>query len=67
MPDDAILYQLIFSTTDEGRTRAIAIRCMVCGMTSYNPHDIAERYCGSCHVFHDDRMIARGLRLPDKA
>lgn len=23
--------------------------CPRCGMTSYNPTDVAERYCGHCH------------------
>jgi hypothetical protein len=32
-----------------------AITCGRCGMTSYNPHDVAARYCGHCHVFHEDR------------
>lgn len=26
----------------------------VCGYLSYNPHDIAYRYCIRCHIFHDD-------------
>jgi ribosomal protein S27AE len=30
--------------------------CPRCGAVSYNPHDIAEHYCGRCHVFVDDPM-----------
>jgi len=30
------------------------ITCPRCGMTSYNPNDIRERYCGACHMFHDE-------------
>src|SRR5215467_1192268 len=30
-----------------------AITCLRCGLTSFNPNDIAQRYCGRCHVFHD--------------
>lgn len=30
------------------------IRCHTCGRTSFNPGDIENRYCGHCHVFHDD-------------
>jgi hypothetical protein len=26
----------------------------VCGFLSYSLNDIAQRYCGRCHVFHDD-------------
>jgi hypothetical protein len=27
------------------------ITCLVCGMTSYNRHDVEERYCANCHRF----------------
>jgi len=30
-----------------------SITCLFCGFTSYNPHDIEERYCGRCHRFHE--------------
>ena len=30
-----------------------AIRCLVCGRTSDHPRDLAERYCGFCHRWHD--------------
>jgi Domain of unknown function (DUF3846) len=28
--------------------------CPRCGAVSFHPRDIAERYCGRCHVFVDD-------------
>jgi hypothetical protein len=31
-----------------------SIRCPFCGIVSYHPQDIATRYCGACHAFHDD-------------
>jgi hypothetical protein len=31
-----------------------AIYCLTCGMTSHNPHDVENRYCGNCHKFHED-------------
>jgi hypothetical protein len=31
-----------------------AIRCRECGLVSYSPRDVSERYCGKCHKFHDD-------------
>jgi ribosomal protein L37E len=31
-----------------------SIRCNICGRTSYNLNDVRERYCGNCHVFHND-------------
>jgi len=36
-----------------------AITCRRCGLVSYHPMDIATRYCGNCHVFHD------ALQSPD--
>jgi hypothetical protein len=30
------------------------IRCLTCKNVSWNPTDVAQRYCGYCHVFHDD-------------
>lgn len=31
------------------------IRCNTCDLESYHPSDIANRYCGCCHVFHTRR------------
>lgn len=31
-----------------------AITCLLCGLTSYHPDDVKNRYCGHCHIFHDD-------------
>lgn len=30
-----------------------SITCPRCGMTSYNPNDVREKYCGNCHEFHE--------------
>lgn len=30
------------------------ILCLLCDRYSANVHDIANRYCGYCHVFLDD-------------
>ena len=35
---------------DDGRR----ITCLTCGLTSQNPHDVEQRYCGSCHRWHDE-------------
>jgi hypothetical protein len=32
----------------------LSITCHTCGMTSYHPQDVANRYCGHCKVFHAD-------------
>jgi hypothetical protein len=36
-----------------------SIDCRACGMRSYHPEDIARRYCGNCHAFHDDLAAGR--------
>lgn len=28
------------------------IACSLCGLKSYNPNDVTNRYCGKCHHFH---------------
>lgn len=48
-------YDLVI-TRDHERI-VLGIRCHVCGRVSYNHKDIAERYCGACHVFHEDRLM----------
>lgn len=30
-----------------------SIKCLNCGMTSHNPIDVRDRYCGNCHIFHE--------------
>ena len=37
-----------------------SITCPQCGAKSYNKHDIAERYCGACHLFHDQMQKGGG-------
>jgi hypothetical protein len=41
---------------DDGRR----ITCFTCGRTSHNLHDVEQRYCGHCHVFHDDQARTGG-------
>jgi len=31
-----------------------AIKCLVCGMTSYYIEDVRHLFCGKCNKFHDD-------------
>lgn len=35
-----------------------SIACPRCGKTSHHPQDIAQRYCGFCHIFHDDEVTS---------
>jgi hypothetical protein len=30
------------------------IRCRTCKRVSYHPQDVANRYCGFCHKFHEE-------------
>jgi len=30
---------------------ADSFKCPKCGMVSWNPNDVRERYCGNCHAF----------------
>jgi hypothetical protein len=41
-----------FKLLDDGR----AIQCLRCGLTSHNPNDVRELYCGACHAFHTPQM-----------
>jgi hypothetical protein len=45
-------YELV--TTPVGTVAYPGIKCLRCGRTSHNPNDIAQKYCGHCHRFHDD-------------
>lgn len=41
-----------------GRAMLIpAFTCPDCGRISHNPHDVAQRYCGHCHIFFDDQPL----------
>lgn len=37
-----------------------SITCKRCGRTSHHPEDVANRYCGHCHVFLDDNATYIG-------
>ena len=40
---------------EAGRFRPYpSIACPFCRRRSFNLEDIAQRYCGACHRFHDD-------------
>lgn len=36
--------------------KPLSITCPRCGRTSYNPNDVAHRYCGACHAYHVDMI-----------
>lgn len=43
-------YPTTFAISEDGKT----ITCLKCKLTSHNQNDVANHYCGHCHVFHDD-------------
>lgn len=43
-------YPDTFKISEDGKS----ITCLRCKRTSFNPNDVEQRYCGFCHVFHDD-------------
>ncbi len=39
----------LFTIAADGKS----ITCLACRQTSYNPNDVAQRYCGNCKIFLD--------------
>lgn len=42
-----------------------AIWCVKCGFISFNPNDVAQRYCALCKVFHDDAAPMFHFECPE--
>jgi hypothetical protein len=40
---------MTYEIVEEGQ----AIKCLVCGLTSWHPQDVEYRFCGKCDRFHD--------------
>jgi len=40
-------------------TKQPSITCPVCDMTSYNPNDVREGYCGNCNDYTSHRIDGR--------
>jgi ribosomal protein L37E len=36
-----------------------AIKCLLCGLRSYHPVDVEQKYCANCHIFHEDQPVCR--------
>lgn len=51
-PEKKKTYEIIISQGTQGTFKGI--KCFTCGLTSWNEHDIKEKYCGNCHKFHED-------------
>ncbi len=46
-------YEIVASPDGE---RA-GIKCLDCGLTSWNSNDVREKYCGNCHEFHSIKAM----------
>ncbi len=49
-----------YEISEDGKS----IKCLICGLTSYNPNDVENRYCANCNVFHDLKPVtyhAKGI------
>jgi hypothetical protein len=48
-----------FTPEEIQRSRLVlGIRCLRCARVSFHPKDVEERYCGACHVFHEDGLFS---------
>lgn len=55
-PERGFLDNPTYEIIDDDRGKAI--KCLICGRTSWHPEDVCHRYCGACMVFHEDLAIA---------
>jgi len=46
-PEPDLLYYIVEDKTEQ------YIKCMTCGKVSYNPTDIALKFCAWCNIFHE--------------
>lgn len=46
-------------------SEAHSITCNICGRTSYNLNDVVQKYCGHCHIFHDDEPGIARVRIAE--
>jgi hypothetical protein len=50
------------------QVRDMAITCPVCDMTSHNPNDIENGYCGNCHAYTGTvNPMMQAKRMVDEA
>ena len=49
-------YQLL-RVVDKQGIETVGIKCLKCGMTSWNENDVKYLYCGNCHAFHEDQKV----------
>jgi hypothetical protein len=50
-------YQLVSLVSGEQ-----GILCRTCGLVSWNPHDVEEKYCGKCCDWHQATSLRAGVQ-----
>jgi len=50
-------YDLVVFPQSEPPRLVLGLRCHTCQRISFSPKDVRERYCGRCHVFHEDQRL----------
>ncbi|TPE43994.1 hypothetical protein FJM65_11250 [Pontibacter mangrovi] len=43
-----------YSLSRSEKTGQDQIMCLKCGRVSHNLNDVINKYCGHCHVFHEN-------------
>jgi hypothetical protein len=43
-------------TTYTTTANPLSITCALCGRTSYSRNDVDNKYCGCCHIFHENLL-----------
>ena len=57
--DHSATYKLVYRP--DGGGPPVAIRCKGCGLVSYHPEDVRQRFCGFCHTFHNEIPVSKVL------
>jgi hypothetical protein len=54
MPQDKEILQAMDKTFElVNKNGQEGIKCLVCGLTSFHPMDIQEKFCGHCDDYHE--------------
>ena len=54
--DKRLVEKTVLYTIVDGIDGQQGIHCHHCDLTSWNPNDVKNRYCGACHRFLDDEI-----------
>jgi len=42
-----------YKIIEDTKSNLKGIKCLVCGLTSWNENDVEQKYCGCCNQFHN--------------